>query len=196
MVALVHVESGKKPRKEGKMKSLMMTVAAALCCVAMADDNAADALRDGARRGMPHAGDPILRAVSNPATAKKLGLSDEQKAKLKEITGAARSGRDKQKKVRDAAVKQLELMKADKIDEAAVMQAIDEVFDLRRDLAKEQAKRVIAVKSILTPEQVAKLHEEAANMGAGRGPRRPGQPGGRRGRGQRDGGRPAKPDAE
>ena len=53
------------------------------------------------------------------------------------------------------------------------MAAIDEVFELRKAMAKDQAKRVIAVKSILTPEQVAKAHEEMKKMFEARGDRGP-----------------------
>ena len=70
-------------------------------------------------------------------------------------------------------MKQLDLMKAEKIDEAAVMAAIDEVFELRKAMAKEQAKRLIAVKTVLTPEQVAKAHEEMKKMFEARGDRGP-----------------------
>ncbi|MBR3922042.1 MAG: hypothetical protein IKJ45_02935 [Kiritimatiellae bacterium] len=70
-------------------------------------------------------------------------------------------------------MKQLDLMKAEKINEAAVMAAIDEVFELRKAMAKEQAKRVIAVKSVLTPEQVKKAHEEMKKMFESRGDRGP-----------------------
>ena len=195
------------PRKEKeKMKSLMMTVVAALCCVAMADGPEGGAPREGGRRGGMGPGmmgapmmDPILRAVSNPKSAEKLGLSEEQQAKLKEINKGPAAGRENQKKVREATMKQLELMKAEKIDEAAVMKAIDEVFELRKEMAKEQAKRVIAVKSILTPEQIAKAHEEMKQMFEARGDRGPrrGGPDGERGprRGPKGGDKPA-PEAE
>ena len=174
----------RKGKKVGSMKSLMLTMVAALCCVALAEP-AADAPRDGARRGGPgmRGGgpfvDPILR-VFNPKIAEKLALTDELKAKLKEVTEAAKTaGRDGPTKMRDAMQREAELMKADKIDEAAVMKAIDEVFDLRREMAKAQAKRVIAVKSILTPEQIAKLREETAKMGESRRQRRGGPRGGK-----------------
>jgi Spy/CpxP family protein refolding chaperone len=98
---------------------------------------------------------------------------DEQKAKLKDLKSASESNREAQKKVREATMKQVELMKAERIDEAAVMAAIDEVFELRKAMAKDQAKRVIAVKSILTPEQVAKAHEEMKKMFEARGDRGP-----------------------
>jgi len=102
--------------------------------------------------------DPIVRLVRNPAVAKELGLSDEQKAKIDEIL---KSGRDPelQKELRDSMKRQSELLKAEKIDEAAVMAEIDKAFDIRKEVAKRQTKRVIAIKSTLTPEQVQKALE-------------------------------------
>lgn len=179
------------------MKSLTIMIAAALCCTAFAyGAECGGAPQDGGRRGgmgmhagdRPMMGNPILRAVSDPKAAEKLGLSEEQLAKLKEINNVGKSDREKQKKVREATMKQLELMKAGKIDEAAVMTAIDEIFQLRKEMAKAQAKRVIAVKSILTPEQIAKIHEsmkDRPKAGDNRGPRRGGPQGGRRRKGGR-----------
>ena len=166
----------------------MFAAVAALCCTVFADGPEGAPRPEKARRAMRPAGfqdgaapmmagmNPILRMVSNPAVAEKIGLTDAQKAKIKEFGEAARNGRGDQKKVREATMKQVELMKADKIDEAAVMAAIDEVFELRKAMAKAQAKRVIAMKSILTPEQVAKAREEMKKMFESRnerGARRP-----------------------
>ena len=176
------------------MKSLIVVAVAALSCMAFAEGPEGGARPEGGRRGFgPReggmgpmmGGDPIVRMVSNPAIAEKIGLSDEQKAKLKELKGDSEANRESQKKMREATMKQLELMKAEKIDEAAVMAAIDEVFELRKAMAKAQAKRVIAVKSVLTPEQVKKAHEEMKKMfeaRGDRGPRREGK-GPRRGKG-------------
>lgn len=166
------------------MKSLIIVAVAALSCVAFADAGPEGGARpEGGRRGFgPREGgmgpmmggmDPIVRMVSNPAVAEKIGLSDEQKAKLNELKGDKEANRAAQDKVRAATMKQLDLMKAEKIDEGAVMAAIDEVFELRKAMAKEQAKRVIAVKSVLTPEQVKKAHEEMKKMFEARGDRGP-----------------------
>jgi Spy/CpxP family protein refolding chaperone len=166
------------------MKSLIIVAVAALSCVAFADGGPKGGVRsEGGRRGFgPREGgmgpmmggmDPIVRMVSNPAVAEKIGLSDEQKAKLNELKGDREANRAAQDKVRAATMKQLDLMKAEKIDESAVMAAIDEVFELRKAMAKEQAKRVIAVKSVLTPEQVKKAHEEMKKMFEARGDRGP-----------------------
>ena len=154
------------------MKSLIVVAVAALSCVAFADGPEGGQRPEGPRRGFgPRdgfgpmmGGDPIVRMVSNPAVAEKLGLSDEQKAKLKELKGNGEANRETQKKVREATMKQVELMKAEKIDE---------VFELRKAMAKEQAKRVIAVKSVLTPEQVKMAHEEMKKMFEARGDRGP-----------------------
>ena len=191
------------------MKSLMMTVVAALCCVAFADEPEAGAAREGGRRGPgmreggmgAMMGDPIVRMVTNPRVAEQIGLSEEQKAKIKELGGAGEAGREKQQKVREATRKQFELMNAEKVDEAAVMKAIDEVFELRKEIAKDQAKRTIAIKSVLTPEQASKAREEMRKMFESfgeRGPRADGERGprrggnrGNRGNRQRGGDRPA-----
>ena len=154
------------------MKKLMVVVAAALCCAAFAQGP-----EGGPRRGFaPHGGgmmmnpmmDPIVRMVNNPKFAEKIGLTDEQKAKLKELNKAPARG-EEQSKMRDAMKRQAQLLSADKIDEAAVMATIDEVFELRKQTAKAQVKRVIAVKSVLTPEQVKKAKEEMSKRFEARG---------------------------
>ena len=171
------------------MKKLMMIAVAALCCVALADGPERGGRRPGGHFGgmggmrHPEMGmDPIVFAVSRPKIVEKLGLSDDQKEKLKAVTDRAKEGRESMKKVREATMKQFDLMKAEKVDEAAVMKAIDEVFELRKQMAKEQVRRVIEIKLILTPEQIAKAREEMRANFAARGGRPDGQRGERGGR--------------
>ena len=102
-------------------------------------------------------GDPIVRMVTNKKVAEKIGLTEEQKAKIEEINKALRDNAEElRKKVRKAMEKQAELLKADKVDEAAVMAEIDKAFEVRKELAKRQTKRIIDIKALLTPEQVKK----------------------------------------
>ncbi len=175
------------------MKKLMMMVVAALCCVVLADGPERGERRPGGPRGgMGGRGhhemmgmDPIVFAVSRPQVVEKLGLSDVQKEKLKEVTDRARDGREAMKKVREATMKQVDLMKAEKVDEAAVMKVIDEVFELRKQMAKDQVRRVIEIKAILTPEQIAKAREEMKKgfeARGDRGQRHGGPRGGKEGR--------------
>ena len=166
------------------MNKLMMVAVAALVSAACFADGPAEGAKRPERRGarppmgeramMGGAGmmgDPIVWAVMNPKVAEKIGLSDEQKAKLKELQPARGANREANEKVRKGMEKQAELLKAEKIDEAAVMAAIDEVFEARKAVAKEQTKRLIAIRSILTPEQVAKATEAMKELRGPRGPR-------------------------
>ena len=177
------------------MKTLMAVVVAALACAAVAD--APKGAPEGGRpRGMMAPGegmmmvDPMLRLATSPMAAEKLGLSEEQIAKAKELSQGGRdANKANQQKLREAMSRQMELMKAEKVDEAAVMASIDEVFELRKAMAKDQTRRVIAVKALLTPEQIKKATEEMKTMRATRGPGREGRRFGDR---QREGRGPAK----
>ena len=177
------------------MKKLMMVAAAALCCAAFAQaPEGGPRGGEGRRGGFGGPGDigpggagvqvdPVVRLVSSPRAAEVLGLSQEQQDKLRALNnfGAAR---ESQRKVREATQKQAELLAAEKVDEGAVMKAIDELFELRKEMAKEQTKRAIAIKGILTPEQIEKARKEAENFNVGG---RGGQGRGGQGRGPRQG---------
>ncbi len=130
----------------------------------------------GPRGGEMFNMDMIARVVQNPQVAEKLGLTAEQTAKLAELKTTNRAATSEtQKKIRAAMGKQTELLKAEKVDEAAIMALIDEVFELRKAIAKEQMKKVISVRTILTPEQITKVREVMKEMrgkrGEGRRPR-------------------------
>ena len=172
------------------MKVLVFTFAIALCGAAFAEGADCGAPRPeggrarmgagvrGGEMGMP--ADPILRAVSNRKLVEKLGLADEQKSKLEAVMRQSKESRDLQARMREAMKRQVSLLEAEKVDEAAVMAAIDELFDLRKQMAKSQAKRVIAVKAILTPEQIAKARSELGSQKPPRNARRRGPAGGER----------------
>lgn len=150
------------------MKKLMMVVVAVACCAVFADGPKGE--KNRGERGM-HPGmdgmmmDPIARMVSNPKMVEKLGLSEEQQKKIKEIQKSNRGdAKENQKKLRQAMDKQMKLLMSEKVDESAVMAAIDEVFAIRKDLAKAQTKQVIEVKALLTPEQLKKARESVKEM--------------------------------
>lgn len=164
------------------MKKLMFAMVAALSFAVVAQDAEGPKAgkRDGgfrhgprdrgammAERGMMPGGfgggmmgDPAVMAASNPKIAEKIGLSAEAREQIKKLDVDNREKvKELQKKTREAMEKQAQLMKAEKIDEAAVMAVIDELFECRKEMAKTQTKRLIAVKALLTPEQVAKAAE-------------------------------------
>ncbi len=172
---------------------MKMLVAAAVAAIAFSVLAEAPAGGEEPRRRRPPMGqrfrpdgaqmlaDPVMRAVMTPGVAEKIGLNDEQKTKLREVVLLRGASRELQDKIRKGTSRQNELLLAEKIDEAAVMAAIDEVFDARREIARDQARRLIAVKSILTPEQVSKALEAMKEIRAESRQRRAGMKGERRG---------------
>lgn len=177
------------------MKKILIISTLALCTVAFADEPAAPAatpapapvaerpqppppppMRHGMMRrggmGMNHSEISIDRAIIaavNPRNAERIGISSEQADKIKtaerEFHQAMREG---QKNVRTATDKQFQLMKEDPVNEEAVLAAIDELFDARKNIAKLQFKRSANIRKILTPEQLAKAVEITAERFANR----------------------------
>lgn len=111
-------------------------------------------------------GDPAVMAVFNPRIAEKIGLDEKVREELGKIDGNSRQKlKGLKEELRAAMEKQAKLMRAEKIDEEAVMAAIDELFGLRKKIAKTQTKRVIKVKALLTPEQLRKAVKEMRAFG-------------------------------
>jgi len=92
--------------------------------------------------------------------ARKLGLTDAQKAQAKAIFQANRetvkpmiaSLRAERKNLRD-------LIHADKVDEAAIRAQTDKIARIQADLNVNRAKVGAQFRAILKPEQLAKLKE-------------------------------------
>lgn len=158
-----------------RMKYLMTVIATALAFAAIAQGQMG-------RGNMPQI-DPMLRAAQNPKIAEKLGLTAEQVAKLKALADEKGSMKELQEKVRKGMESQAELLKAETVDEAAVMAALDAVWAARKEIAKRQTKRLIAVRKILSKEQITKVREA---MKAMRGERKQGPRG--EGKGRKRGG--------
>lgn len=170
------------------MKTIMTVAAVAMAAVAFAQEPAAkpakpvrDQMRRSpmaermmAARGMA---DQTMWAVMNPKIAEKLGLTDEQKAKVKALVdGERESLRALQEKAQQATKRQFELMRAEKVDEAAVLSAIDEVFAARKEIAKAQFKNQLAVRAVLSAEQLSKVGEAMKAIRGERMLRRPPAP--------------------
>ena len=142
------------------MKCLIAMAVAALTLAGVAQEP----VQGKMRRGQVGGADPILRVALNPKVAEKIGLTADQQAKLKALSEDKGDMKGLQEKVRRGMDRQAELLAAEKIDEPAVMAAMDEVFEARKEVAKLQTRRLIAVKSILTPEQVKAATEALKSM--------------------------------
>lgn len=163
------------------MKCLMMMLAAAVSLVALAQEPVAEgaARPRGGRMAMVGGPsiEPVLRAAMNPKLAEKASITEEQVAKLKVIADEKGALKTLHEKIRKGTERQVELLKAEKIDEAAVMTAVDEVWDAKKEVAKYQTKRLIAVKSILSVGQIEKIRDalKAKREGRQKGPRAEGR---------------------
>lgn len=105
-------------------------------------------------------GDPMLaRALSpNSPMAKEINLTPDQVESLKAIfkdQGTEMTAL--REKMKEAAVKQAELMAQDMPDEAAVMKGIETLGQIRVATAKLWTSKILAALKVLTPEQRTKM---------------------------------------
>lgn len=149
------------------MKRLMSVLAASMAFAAVAQ-GPAESTKVGCQRQTPSI-EPIVQMVRNPKAVEKLGFSAEQVAKLKEIGDSRAALKELQTKVRRGSERQVELLKAEKVDEAAVLAAVDEVWSAKTEIAKIQTKRLIAVRSVLTAAEIRRALEVFRSMRAKRG---------------------------
>ena len=134
----------------------------------------------------------VVPMLSRPETAAKIGLPEEKASAL----AAAFADLDAQikaanEKLPAAFKRQTDALEANPVDESAVLAAVNEVWDLRREVALLQTRKLIAVKTTLDADQIAKarqLLKEAWKEFGDKGPRGPRPDGERRpGRGDRPG---------
>jgi Spy/CpxP family protein refolding chaperone len=116
----------------------------------------------------------MVRWWKNPEMVEKLGLTTDQQKKMDDIFQQHRL------KLIDvtAAVQREEvilepMMAADQPDEARIVAQIDKVAQARAELEKANAKMLLGIRRILTPDQWKKLQGEAPGPGRGPGGQQP-----------------------
>ena len=132
----------------------------------------------------------FIRMITQPQTAQELGLTQEVVDNLNDtFTDIDTRVFGLQTELEEAMKVQDELLKATPVDENAVLEAVAKVWDIRKEMAALQTRKLIAVLTTLTPEQTAKAREMMQNgrgfggFGGGRGFGGNGGPGGGRGPG-------------
>lgn len=119
-----------------------------------------------------------------------LGLTDEQVIKIRDIfTEARKAGIKNGADLRVARIEMRELMRADKVDRAAVNAKIKQISALREKMMTEGVDTRLKVRGVLTPEQIKKAQALTfSRRGFGpRGTSGPGMGGGpRQGKGPRN----------
>jgi hypothetical protein len=116
----------------------------------------------GRRPGGEHGGSGrFVEQMLKPETARKLGLEAAQVKKLKQ--GLARVQKQEKAlhaKLAAAGREQAKLLMAKgKVDEAAIMKAVDKTGRLRTQMAKLRIRPILLVKQTLTAEQIETAHK-------------------------------------
>jgi len=121
----------------------------------------------------------------NPEVAARIGLTPDQQKKMEDIFIQSRvqlidlhASLEKEQLLLDP------LMNANPIDQAKAAAQIDKIADTRASLEKTNAKMLLSIRGVLTPEQWTKLrerhadwhHGDNATSDAHRGPGGPGNP--------------------
>ena len=106
----------------------------------------------------------------NPQMAEQLGLSADQKKKMDDIFQQNRLKLvDLHATVQKAELTMEPLVAADQPDVARIEKQIDNVAQARAELEKANARMLLGIRGVLTPEQFQKLKEHAGGRGPGRG---------------------------
>jgi Spy/CpxP family protein refolding chaperone len=133
----------------------------------------------GGMMGGFHIGPPGMW-WKNPGMVQRLTLTPEQTKKMDDIFQASRLELiDKKANVEKASAMLEPLLSANPVDTAKAMAQIDKVAQSRADLEKADAKMLLGIRGVLTPDQWTKLHTppappaggpQGATGGAPRGP--------------------------
>jgi len=125
---------------------------------------------------------PMERAMgrwwNNPELAERLSVTAEQKQKIDDIVFKHKLNLiDLHAALQKAETIMEPLMAADQPDEAKILAQIDRIAQARAELEKANARMLLAIRQVLTPEQWKKLQEEHPSplprpAASGRPPRR------------------------
>ncbi len=95
----------------------------------------------------------------------EIGLQDSQRAALTSAIQQAQSKfMDTQWKLSAEGEKMGRLLQGPKVDEAAVLDEVDRILNLEREMKKAQISLMVRIKNTLTPQQQAKLTEIRGRM--------------------------------
>ena len=96
----------------------------------------------------------------------EIGLQDSQRAALTSAIQQAQSKfMDTQWKLSAEGEKMGRLLQGPQVDETAVLDEVDRILNLEREIKKAQISLMVRIKNTLTPTQQAKLSEIRSRMG-------------------------------
>jgi Spy/CpxP family protein refolding chaperone len=96
----------------------------------------------------------------------EIGLQDSQRATLTAAIQQAQSKfMDMQWRLSAEGEKMGKLLEGTRVDEAQVLEEVDRILNLEREIKKAQISLMVRIKNTLTPAQQAKLAEIRGRMG-------------------------------
>ena len=112
----------------------------------------------------PMPADPFARCLFSPeevmAHQGEIGLQDDQRAKLSvEASRAQAKAAEVQWSLSGEQQKLETLMRGARVDEGAVLKAVDRILALEQDLKRTQMTMMVRVKNTLTEQQQTRLRE-------------------------------------
>jgi Spy/CpxP family protein refolding chaperone len=118
--------------------------------------------------------DPLARFLFPPelvmANQQALGLSDKQRSTIQqEMQQAQTKFTDLQWKMSGEGEKLAHLLQASPVSEAQVLEEVDRILGIERDVKRTHLTLLMRIKNALTHEQQAKLGEMRRQMAPGRG---------------------------
>jgi Spy/CpxP family protein refolding chaperone len=118
----------------------------------------------------------------NTAVATRIGLTADQQKKIGDLFTQSRMQLiDLHATLEKEQLLLQPLIDANPVDQAKALAQIDKIADTRASLEKTDAKMLLSIRGVLTPEQWTKLqaeHHGGPGGQAARGPRAQGRPGG------------------
>ena len=96
----------------------------------------------------------------------EIGLQESQRASLTSAIQAAQSKfMDTQWKLSAEGEKMGRLLQGSQVDEAAVLDEVNRILNLEREIKQAQVSLMVRIKNMLTPEQQKKLADIRSRMG-------------------------------
>jgi Spy/CpxP family protein refolding chaperone len=115
----------------------------------------------------------------NPGLVQRIGLSAEQTKKMDDMFQQSRLQLVDLKANLEKQNLMLEpMLSANPVDQARTLAQIDKVAQARADLEKANAKMLLGIRAVLTPDQWTKLQSGGRDMGPGSRDSAPGSPAG------------------
>jgi Spy/CpxP family protein refolding chaperone len=103
--------------------------------------------------------------LENPRVAEEIGLTDDQKAKLKDTAFAHRQEAIKLRaELELAGAQQARLLTEEPLNEQALMDVVEKSGRIRTELAKLHVRGLLDARAVLTAEQRGQLRDVARKM--------------------------------